>query len=140
MSSNREKLKQANRVSLNQVDNRDNLTKEIKRNYDAHQISDGINLATKEQPVVSTVEEKAEVSTAKMPAVHELPPSPAPVNESVTQVSKGGRPKKYTQPLKKLTLYMPEEYHLFAKENGWKYDGINGFINHLIEEEMKRTK
>lgn len=136
MSNHRELLKQANRVRLNQADSRDNLTKEIKRNYDAHQSDEDLN-----KKIEETTQSLNEIKE-NIPTVEPEAPTPVqiPVNTNATVSSKGGRPKKYNQPLKKLTIYMPEEYHRFAKENGWKYDGINGFINHLLEEEMKKTK
>ena len=53
---------------------------------------------------------------------------------------KAGRKPKYanTKEMIRLNMSFPEENYMFIKKNGWEFDGMNGFVNHLIEEEMKR--
>lgn len=51
-----------------------------------------------------------------------------------------GRKKKYEniKEMIRLNIYFPDENYLFIKKHAWEYDSMNGFINHLIEEERKR--
>ncbi len=127
MSSARERFKKANQDFIGLGDsetNKPTIVDDIIHDYN------------------TSVEEKKEIEEKpekKVPVQPEKK-SPDPKSEATKATPKvGGRPKKYDGTLKTLKIYMPEECYNFIKANGWKYDGMNGFINHLIEEEMKKN-
>lgn len=60
--------------------------------------------------------------------------------EPTSVINKGGRPKKHDQPPTRVIAYVTEEEHRFLKKYGGEYDGISGYIQHLIQKEMKRAK
>ncbi len=61
-----------------------------------------------------------------------------PFDKTQNPISKGGRPRKYDTDAKSLKINISGDCYRFIKKNGWEYDGMNGFINHLIVEEMRR--
>ncbi|MBP3784557.1 MAG: hypothetical protein J6I68_15030 [Butyrivibrio sp.] len=62
-------------------------------------------------------------------------PSPQP---SVQDNKKGGRPRKYNEPMKWIKIQISETNYKYAKINGALYDGMNGYINHLLDEARKQ--
>ncbi len=133
--SNREKLRQANFVNLNDQVDSDNLVKMTMREYNKQEDKN----AGKTKDV-----KKKENAPMPEPTVPEKPVAdPKPLSNEIVETPRqnvGGRPKKYHGELKQLKLIIPEDKYMFIKKNGWKYDGMCGYINHLIEEEMKRQK
>ena len=58
---------------------------------------------------------------------------PTPKSAEIPQ-NKGGRPRKYNEPMKWIKIQLTETNYNYLKQNGGIYDGMNGFINHLIDE------
>ena len=74
-------------------------------------------------------EEKPEEIIAKEKIVNQ---------KSVEQSLSSKKKKTKTEEAKKFTVYIPPEDYMFIKKNGWEFNGMNGFIVHLIEEERKK--
>ncbi len=90
---------------------------------------------------IAEIEDKAPDEPSDIATKPESKEEIKPIIEAATlikEVSKGGRPKKYNQDLKKLTVYLPEDDYMFLKYNCGRFDGMNGYIIHLIEKEMNR--
>ncbi len=87
-----------------------------------------------EDPVVEIKEEKKEDQAPVKKAKEE---ESKPIPKSSIKV---GRKKKYEniKEMVRLNIYFPDENYMFIKKHAWEHDSMNGFINHLIEEERKR--
>lgn len=95
------------------------------------------------QNEVETPQVKEPEPTEVIPEVKEEVKPILQAAEAVQKIKqRPGRKKKYTntKEMIRLNMYFPEENYLFIKKNGWEFNGMNGFVNHLIEEEMKRRE
>lgn len=79
-------------------------------------------------------EEYPEVQEAdKEPKISHTENLSTPKTAEIPQ-NKGGRPRKYNEPMKWIKIQLTETNYNYLKQNGGIYDGMNGFINHLIDE------
>ena len=91
--------------------------------------------------------------TAKSIPVEEAPALPEQTHEPVSQKiedqpsseqvalppNKGGRPRKYNEPMKWIKIQLTESNYSFLKRYGGEFDGMNGYINHLVDAEREKN-
>lgn len=105
----------------------------------AQNFVDVSSLNTEENPIEKTTE-KINQEPEKTEEIKEQVKTVLESTQVVENVIKEARKKTKTEEAKKFTVYIPEDNYIFLKKNGWEYNGMNGFINHLIEEERKRRE
>lgn len=91
-----------------------------------------------EAPTVVTQEEIPNVETKEEVQPFEIKEEVKPVIEAGEVIKKVAKKNPSTKDANKFTVYLNDEQYLFLKKNGWEFNGMNGFIKHLIDEEKKR--
>ena len=76
-------------------------------------------------PIIQEVKQEPKISHTEIQST--------PKSAEIPQ-NKGGRPRKYNEPMKWIKIQLTETNYNYLKQNGGIYDGMNGFINHLIDE------
>lgn len=138
--SNRERLKQLNKVSLlDESKKDDNIINVQLQNYAEHAEESPekeieIEVEQKEEVAVEKTPEKTSVPTEESVDKSEIQEEQITVQPQEKQAPTTGRPKKYQEPTKWIKIQLTETNYRYVKEHGWEYDGMNGFINHLIDE------
>ena len=124
MSSRRELLKKANSTTnLNQSDEHDNLTKELKRQYDAHT----------EEPIVE-LEKKADIKAESVSSiqVENVAPEIIARNNIIPSI---GRPKRLEGTYHNYAARLRSDLFEFAKSQtgeGKLYQSVNEYLNELV--------
>ncbi len=126
MSSKRDKLKQLNQLPL---------TENIDVTEDGTTIVDELV-----ENYVETQEAKVELD----PVETKIEPVSVPLFETnnlinVIDKSKVGRPKILEGEYKPISARLKIECYTHARLVGGKYGGMNGYINYLIEQDMKKS-
>ena len=98
----------------------DNIVDELLSNYE--------NGKSEDKPVIQNTPAKSQ----------ELPPRTEFIN--VIDKSHVGRPKKLEGTYKAISARLKMENYIFAKNEGWRYGGMNAYINYLIEKDQKRKR
>ena len=134
--SNREKLRQANSTSLFDNKKDDNIINVQLENYNKYVEEEIKNEPIPQTTLIEGPAKENEKNIAEEPSKDlEVLQSP----QKDTNKS-SGRPKKYNEPMTWIKVQLPNSNYMYIKEKGWKYGGMTGYINHLIEQERDRNK
>lgn len=125
MASKRDKLKMLNQVSSPRVEEtKTTIVDELVEKYEQNEIEDDNNKSISSLPA-------KEISVIQPTYTTEL------VN--VIDKSNVGRPKVLQGVYKPISARLKMENYEYARLVGGKYGGMNGYINWLIEEDMKKS-
>lgn len=125
MPSKRELLAQKMRGMNNpeiakEAEEPNNIVDELLTNYE--------NGKSEDKPAIQNTPAKSQ----------ELPPRTDFIK--VIDKSHVGRPKKLEGTYKAISARLKMENYIFAKNEGWRYGGMNAYINYLIEKDQKRKR
>lgn len=125
MTSKRELLAQKMRGMNNpeitkEVKEPDNIVDELLSNYE--------NGKSEDKPAIQNTPAKSQELPTKTDFI------------KVIDKSHVGRPKKLEGTYKAISARLKMENYIFAKNEGWRYGGMNAYINYLIEKDQKRKR
>lgn len=115
-----QKMRGMNNQEITKEEEPNNIVDELLTNYE--------NGKSEDKPVVQNTPAKSQ----------ELPPRTDFI--SVIDKSHVGRPKKLEGTYKAISARLKMENYIFAKNEGWRYGGMNAYINYLIEKDQKRKR
>lgn len=125
MASKRDKLKMLNQVSSPKIEEtKTTIVDELVEKYEQNEIEDDNNKT---------------ISTLPAKEINVIQPTYTTELVNVIDKSNVGRPKVLQGVYKPISARLKMENYEYARLVGGKYGGMNGYINWLIEEDMKKS-